>query len=195
MTSQKCRYSPATLSRSNPDATWAQWIMWSQLMNLRLSRSRSKLWIGLEKSWTFSTTGTRRQVRCHHPLGPTGSPPNSGSPLGFHFSSGHDRSGHLHFCHGFLHLETLLSSQRNSNTNTFGTTDVDVSHHSTTSSHNKGCTRTCPETNQQHLSCTKQQRYPHQHHHHLGDIKTHQERTLKKGRDIRNDIFVNLVNT
>ncbi len=206
MRSHKCRYSPVTPSRSNPDVTCTQWTTWSWPTNQKWQRGQDQSY-GLgqrnhrlvppreQGGYSSSGVGTQEQVQwwvwCHHPPGPTESPSNSRPSLGFHFSSCHDWSSYLHFRHGFLHLETLLSSQRNSNTNNFSPTNADVSYHSTTSSR----TRTCPETSQQHLSCTRQQNYSHRHPHHLGNIKAHQRRTPKKGRDIRNDMFVNSVKT
>jgi len=58
-TLQRCKYSQATPSRSNPDAMCAPWTTSSQLTSPRPSRSKSRPWTGLEKSQTYFIMGTR----------------------------------------------------------------------------------------------------------------------------------------
>ncbi len=97
----------------------------------------------------------QQQIWCHHSPGPIGPPANPGPPLGFHFSSCHDLSNHLHLRHRYLPLETLLPIQRDSDTDTFPTTQRDASHQSPTSSRSQTCTCTCSKASCQQLSCMK----------------------------------------
>ncbi len=207
MTSPRCKSSPETPSSgSSPDVMCAPWTTSSTPTNLKPLRSKSRLLTGPVRSWIYSTTGTRNRnnpsghartqdpvqwrIRCHHSSGATWPTPDSGFPLGIHLASCHDRTNHLHFCHRHLPSARQKKIQH-----------PDPQHHR--------CQYKSSHHNQQPIQglCLHQRRSqptttkplgatmpfqstspsPRKHHH-------VQERTLKKGRDIGDHIFVNSVN-